>query len=346
MQSIGSSPFRQRLQSNPPATAVCLNSTTPPPPPLLHYSNNNSIDNNNSCADAEAATSRLLTVVPPCNCTVLIFLHLRKCGGTTVRSVLRGQLQKHGWYSPIAPPDLPTISRIWSNGCQSTSSCWMSRRVAMKIPPFSAHTRWFLEVHTSPGIEKFIQQVEELRRVPALRGCKVVSAAFLRDPRTLVRSEFEYFRNEPEKRGLTFSDFVHSKPEMLLFGSRGHPALVERLIRLPKEYEIINTYSFLGLSPALLNGSFSASSPSPPPPPGLRRAEEAFAAALIASRPPQRGEAPRSSQEDAKLHMDAVRAHAGWVRELKASGFLPCDLVVKRASDVLERLDFVGMVER
>ena len=82
---------------------------------------------------------------------------------------------------------------------------------------------------------------------------------------------------------------LSSKPEMLLFGSRGHPALVERLIRLPKEYEIINTYSFLGLSPALLNGSFNASSPSPPPPPGLRRAEEAFAAALIASRPPQRG---------------------------------------------------------
>ena len=39
-----------------------------------------------------------ITHYPPCNCTIVAYLHLRKCGGTAIRSLFK--MQGQGWKMP------------------------------------------------------------------------------------------------------------------------------------------------------------------------------------------------------------------------------------------------------
>ena len=46
-----------------------------------------------------------ITHYAPCNCTIVAYLHLRKCAGTAIRSLFK--MQSQGWRTVHGPTDPP-----------------------------------------------------------------------------------------------------------------------------------------------------------------------------------------------------------------------------------------------
>ena len=203
----------------------------------------------------------------PCNCSVFVFLHLRKCAGTAVRSVFqrageKGMPAQWRSASEFGLTGLEQVIGAWretpktgmakllaraaekkrylakmdatatSNG--ETPPSGRRRRLAAKLPlpsskkvgtlgPFAEHSHWYIEIHGRPAIGNFLRDVARLKQLPALSGCQVVTAAMLREPTAMVRSEFDYFIGEAEKKERSFVEYARSKPELLLLGGVGQP---------------------------------------------------------------------------------------------------------------------------
>ena len=201
------------------------------------------------------APSNSVTVNAPCNCTIVAYLHLRKCGGTAIRSLF--QRQRSGWTVPAAGSfrqprhtkpgsnsNLGGVIASWEAGADGVASCVPSC-------PGSSTPRWFFEVHTSPGIEIFVEEVARLRRLATTRGCQLISATMLREPSDLARSEFFYepFHQELDKLGLRLDAWMRSHPELLLLGST-HTSQSKKLTSHLG-------YRYLGLDPRARRGAAS-----------------------------------------------------------------------------------------
>ena len=60
-----------------------------------------------------------ITHYAPCNCTIVAYLHLRKCGGTAIRSLFK--MQSQGWTMPKSAVVSQRLTTAWrpSEGAQS-----------------------------------------------------------------------------------------------------------------------------------------------------------------------------------------------------------------------------------
>jgi len=273
-----------------------------------------------------------ITHYAPCNCTIVAYLHLRKCGGTAIRSLFRMQGQR--WKMPIIYVPRSSVA----SEAQRLVSAWRP----------SEGARWHLEVHTSPGLEAFVDQVTALRRVAARRGCQVIAATMLREPSAMAKSELAFFGSESEKLGRSLASWMRAKPELLLLGgggtsvSGGGGSL---------------GYRYLGLGPRL--GEASRHQRSAPQPEAVRRAQEAFTEAVgrwklaagdaraEARRAGASGAPRRDRRRDGKARalQAAQDARGAWIGELRASGLMECGELTARADELLGKLDLVGVLE-
>lgn len=268
-----------------------------------------------------------ITHYAPCNCTIVAYLHLRKCGGTAIRSLFR--MQGQSWKMPIIY--MPKSSVV-------------SERLVSAWRP-SEGARWYLEVHTSPGLEAFVDMVTALRRVAARHGCQVIAATMLREPSAMAKSELAFFASESEKLGRSLASWMRAKPELLLLGGGG--------TSVSGGGDSLG-YRYLGLGPRLASRHHrSALQPE-----AVQRAQEAFTEAvgrwkLAAS--DARAEAHvgasgarrRNRRPDGKARalQAAQDARGAWIGELRASGLMECEELTARADELLGQLDLVGVVE-
>jgi hypothetical protein len=110
-------------------------------------------------------------------CTFVAHLHVRKCGGTTVRNLMErlgdGWVQQGGY-------------------CSS-----MAEHAALAVP---GGKQW-IEVHCHEDLVAFNEGVAQLREKVEPAGCTVVTSLLLRDPVEQVASEWQYFYDGHLDRG-------------------------------------------------------------------------------------------------------------------------------------------------
>lgn len=125
---------------------------------------------------------------------VVVYYHFRKMGGTSVRDVFA----RDGRYAvvPYCLPESAAVARV-------------------KASVLSGNRSVFWENHCAPKLPDAPRTVALLRAQLAGRA-RVFAFTTLRDPVSLVPSEYNYFH----KSKLGFEDFVELNAELLLFGSR------------------------------------------------------------------------------------------------------------------------------
>ena len=249
-----------------------------------------------------------ITVTAPCNCTIMVYLHLRKCGGTAIRSLFQNKaLVQTGWAFPRSAVTLDTVLKEWGGSSDQEGGARDDR-----LGPISDSRRWYIEIHASPGLRTFVQQVEALRSLAAVRGCQVISATMLRNPASMAKSEFNYFRNEDDKIGLSLDEWMRMKPELLLLGSGVEDGLRSGFQR--SEYNAPGTYKYLFLPPRTRHDL--------PQTRGVRQAREAFDAAWERFRTVSKN-APRAQQMQQQLiGPSSAPAQGGGVRKMQRAAML------------------------
>ena len=113
-------------------------------------------------------------------CVFVANLHVRKCGGTTVRAMFQG-LAAEGTWAP--------------------SGSYCSAMDLHHKDADNAHGRHWSETHCDEDIDHFTAGVRSLRAAIEPAGCKVVSTLLLREPVDQLISEWVYFNTEPDKQG-------------------------------------------------------------------------------------------------------------------------------------------------
>ena len=150
---------------------------------------------------------------------VVVFYHLRKMGGTSMRDAFSADGRY--WSVPYCLSESDALRRILERVDRGVDRA-----------PGREEPRIFWENHCAPKIIDAPRLLGRLReRVGAQR---VFAFATLRHPRTLVPSEYNYFHNKL----LPFEDFVSLNSELLLYGTR-----------------TCDVYPFLGLKPERGAGS-------------------------------------------------------------------------------------------
>ena len=126
------------------------------------------------------------------DCTIVVNLHVRKCGGTSVRNLFQ-KMSADGWTQSgmYCDPALDHATK-WHhfkghkdqdcesnpvNGCQKKSSSG----------------KYWMEVHCKADLVEFNLGIAALREKAEPYGCRVISTLLLRDPVEQVVSEWDYF---------------------------------------------------------------------------------------------------------------------------------------------------------
>lgn len=110
-------------------------------------------------------------------------LHVRKCGGTSVRKLFSDAEEKFGF-------------KQVSGYCASAAASADIARAEV------IHGRNYIEVHCDEDIGHFVDAMEALRPEMKERGCKLVTTLLMRDPVDQLVSEWAYapFHVEPDKQ--------------------------------------------------------------------------------------------------------------------------------------------------
>lgn len=281
---------------------------------------------------------------------IFAFAHLRKCAGTSVRSILLAP--GSGWYAFSYCKTLAEYAWSWEQTLERAAVVLngTSRRPApgaprharrgppLGIPPLVAHRKWFLEVHCNPSLRLFTYGARRVRAVAAAAGYRLVTAILLREPVDLLVSDFSYFVHAPERRNISFLEFARNKPEYLLLGS-GHGYGYRQLNLCP---DFVHLASLRAPRNDAVQRAMSE----------LVRGERARA--FAAEQRQQARELTGASADAADvsevryvqaLHW-AQNARGRLVRALMREGSLACEDLVVNASSHLREVDVVGVVRR
>ena len=127
------------------------------------------------------------------SCTYVVNLHVRKCGGTAVRSLFSGLA---GWQQiGTFCSELPELI---------SKAAGLHKRSG----------RYWSEVHCDEDIVDFNDGVSKLRAMLEPRGCRVLTTLLLREPVEQMVSDWVYFRQDPDKiYTRTPAQWARKKPE-------------------------------------------------------------------------------------------------------------------------------------
>jgi len=129
---------------------------------------------------AQAIINGEAVPVPTSDCTFVANLHVRKCGGTTVRHL---------------------FEELSSGGVWEQSAGYCTAMNAHAHDEKNKHGFHWSETHCDEDIGHFNEGVKALREQLEPAGCKVISTLLLRDPVDQLASEWVYFNTEPDKEG-------------------------------------------------------------------------------------------------------------------------------------------------
>lgn len=322
-----------------------------------------------------------LVMVPPCNCTIFAYSHLRKCAGVTVRAMMAGQGPKWKWSGYCV--DLRTVRRFWSGELETKARKRRERLAAAgvsagaahvpgKMVKFEKHSHWFLEVHCNPELHNFVEGLRDLRAFAAEKGCQLFSAITLRDPVSMLISDFGYFVNEHEKRGLDLAGFARRKPEYLLLGSTkglgyNHFGLESSeygafltepsygvqvpAVREAREALLAAHRSHANLTRARMQANREIRKQMAKPSAEAPGSTEAPGGALTRVQRRARNQVPLDFKSKWwLLHSRSLQAtqlaRAKLIEALSAHGLFDCERLLAGANALLAEFDLVGFVER
>lgn len=174
-------------------------------------------------APAPAPAAALAVSEPPStrpsgsSCVWVANLHIRKCGGTTVRSVFSNMsnwTQLGGYCSASKFGD---SSKSWSqfvNSSERDVNSWMYQHY---VTSHNNTGKFWSEVHCDEDVSNFNAGVRQMRAMLAPKGCRVITTLLLREPVDQLVSDWTYFRQDPDKvRTSRPSEWAPRKPENLL----------------------------------------------------------------------------------------------------------------------------------
>lgn len=291
-------------------------------------------------------------------CSVVTFLHLRKCAGSSIRDMFAYSSHPNNWRRLYYCLDLAKVCDAW--GCEPLKAAQAGgsgafathrgRRLRKhdghmaRIPPFNASSRWLLETHCHTNIAKFVADSGRLRAFARARGCSFASVTMLREPISMLISDYAYFNNTDDPLHAGRTVWALGRPEYLLLGSGVQ--LGHRHLDLLKQMHALRLTE---------EGTYPPSLPQPQAD-ALERARAAMLAARNElhewiKRRRDTGSGGTMTLEQWRHHWDelaleASAARGRWLLSLRHAGLLPCDALLREAQEWLGRVDVVGFVER
>ena len=126
------------------------------------------------------------------DCTIVVNLHVRKCGGTSVRNLFQS-LSKDGWTQSgmYCDPMLEHANKWHHFKGHKKEDC--DSNAVNGCEKKSPNNKYWMEVHCQADLVKFNEGVAALREKAEPLGCRVLSTLLLRDPVEQAVSEWDYF---------------------------------------------------------------------------------------------------------------------------------------------------------
>ena len=270
----------------------------------------------------------------PCNCTVLVHQHVRKCAGVALRSMFDahkaalGQRNAPFWCpssldafasrwaeGPSPPPDAPTL-HVWEKHCGTHALAPIARSVSALAAPTGA-----------------------------LRGCQLFSLSVLREPVRLLESDFYFFVNDDDHVNVSLLEFAELNPEAMLF--EGTAANLGVPLPAPGPSA---PAQLRALHARLLHARSDLAARRRDP--AAREAKRAWLTGrAVGDRIEHAQIAPKLDggpwARDRELALDALRVRASYLRALRAAGRIDCAQIAARVVTQLARIfDVVGVSER
>lgn len=292
-------------------------------------------------APSFAAPARAANASAPA-CRVVAFLHVPKCAGSSVRYMFK-RGSPGTWRCPNICTQLSSVCKAW--GCDKTEplpESHVQRWRKRGLPPLDARTEplWFFERHCGPNLERFARWLPKLRRHAESRGCRFAALTLLRDPISMLLSDFSFFGDYSDRANLSLSQWARSHPELLLLDEDQH----------------LDTQRVV---PALERARQGKYAPSVPEPAvrhleALRRAYADAQLAFVRHMPTltaelrAEGGARRAAwmARSARLQQASLAARARWLQALRAAGVLSCERLLAAVEPLLSLFDVVGVVDR
>lgn len=280
--------------------------------------------------------ARRALAVHPCNCTVIVHHHLRKCAGVALRSTF----EAHARALRQQPEAFV---------CPNSLQPYVARWRQQPPPPSDSPTLFVWEKHCGAHeLSKLLKPVANLLRTPeALHGCQLFSFTMLRDPIRLIESDYFYFVNDFDHINVSLMEFAELNTEALLFEgttiSLGVPLPAPEPAAPPHLHEL---YARLRSAVACSENAAHNSTLQDEKAAWLdeqrsRRRAMGGGPLLV----PKLGDGPWARER--LLAIDALAARSAYVRAMKAAGQIECAAVAQAVvAQLNSSFDLVAVSER